>query len=93
VNEEIKKREVKELGPFKYWNEHYFGSTKTITTISWKGKGEVDSNEVKEWCIQNFGNSGYQEEKGTSFWVDNCDSGELMLCKPELLTAFLLRWS
>lgn len=93
MNDPVKRRELKTLGPFEYWDEHYFGSKKVITTISWKGKGEVDSKEVKEWCIQTYGNSGYQDEIEDSLWVDNTEAGEIMLCKPELLTAFLLRWS
>lgn len=86
-------KEIKELGPFKYWDEHYFGSKRVITTISWKGQGEVDADEVHDWCVKTFGKSGYQEEIEDSIWVDNCEFGEIMLCKPELITAFLLRWS
>lgn len=93
MSEKIKQREVKELGPFSYWDEHYFGSSKVITTVSWKGKGEVDAKEVIEWCHSAYGKNGYQEEIEDSLWVDNSEQGEIMLCKPELITAFLLRWS
>jgi hypothetical protein len=86
------KREVKELGPFQYWTEHYYGSKKTITTISWKGHGEVDSNEVQNWCTKTFGKSGYQEEINDSLWIDNIEKDEIMLCREEYLTLFLLRW-
>jgi hypothetical protein len=86
-------REIKEQGSFSYWNEHYFGSKKTITTVSWKGKGEVDGDEIQKWCIKTFGKSGYQEEIQDSVWVDNIENGEIMICKPELLTVFLLRWT
>lgn len=85
--------DVKELGPFKYWTSHYFGSKKTITTISWKGRGEVDAIEIRGWCRDSFGKSGYREDIEDSYWVDNTESGEIMLCKDEFLTAFLLRWS
>jgi hypothetical protein len=86
-------KEIKELGSFRYWDEHYYGSKRTITTITWKGRGEVDSDEIQDWCLTSFGKSGYQEEIEDSLWVDNCQYGELMLCRPELLTAFLLRWT
>lgn len=89
----VKQREVKELGPFEYWDEHYYGSKKVITTISWKGKGEVDAKEVQKWCKKTYGKSGYREDIEDSYWVDNTEFGEIMLCKPELLTAFLLRWA
>lgn len=85
--------ESKELGSFTYWTEHYPFSDRNITTISWKGKGEVDADEIKDWCVDNFGKSGYREDIGDSYWVDNTEVGEIMLCKDELLTAFLLRWT
>jgi hypothetical protein len=86
-------KEVKTFGSFSYWDEHYYGSKKTITTVSWKGKGEVDATEIQDWCRRTYGKSGYQEEIEDSLWVDNCQYGEIMLCKPELLTAFILRWT
>ena len=93
TNHKLVDKEIKELGPFKYWDEHYYGSKRTITTISWKGRGEVDADEVFEWCVKTYGKSGYREDIEDSLWVDNTEQGEIMLCKPELLTAFLLRWS
>ena len=89
----MSERKIQELGSFRYWTEHYFGSEKNITTISWKGKGEVDSNEIQEWCRQTFGKSGYRDDIEDSYWVDNTEAGEIMLCKDEFLTAFLLRWT
>lgn len=93
TNHKLVQKEVKELGPFTYWDERYYGSKRTITTISWKGKGEVDAHEIYEWCFRTYGKSGYREDIEDSLWVDNTEQGEIMLCKPELLTAFLLRWS
>ena len=93
TNHKLVEKEIKELGPFKYWDEHYYGSKRTITTISWKGKGEVDSAEIQDWCYKTFGKSGYREDIEDSYWVDNSTFGEIMLCKDEFLTAFLLRWT
>lgn len=84
--------EKKEQGSFTYWTEQYFGSDTKITTVSWRGKGEVDSNEVREWCIATYGPSGYREEENTSYWVDNTDKGEVMLCRDDFVTLFLLKW-
>jgi hypothetical protein len=89
----VKQRKVQELGSFNYWTENYYGSKRNITTISWKGKGEVDANEIRQWCIDRFGKSGYREDIEDSYWVDNTEFGEIMLCKDEFLTAFLLRWT
>ena len=82
-----------ELGSFSYWTEHYPFSNRNITTVSWKGKGEVDAKEIYEWCVQTFGKSGYREDIEDSYWVDNTEVGEIMLCKDEFLTMFLLRWT
>ena len=80
------------MSPFTIRKENYYGSKKNIHTISWKGHGEVDSDEIYDWCTQNFGPSGYQEELNDSNWIDNTEFGEIMLCKDEFLTLFLLRW-
>lgn len=85
--------EPKHLGSFTYWTQRYFGSERNITTISWIGKGEVDGDEIRQWCNDKFGKSGYREDIEDSYWVDNSDHGEIMLCKDEFLTAFLLRWT
>jgi len=82
-----------EQGSFTYKETHYYGSKKKIYQISWKGKGEVDSSEIYQWCINNLGNSGYQEEIGESRWLDNCKDDEIFLCKDEDLTFFLLKWA
>lgn len=82
-----------EQGSFTYKTEKYYGSSRNVHTISWKGRGEVDSYEIQRWCIENLGNPGYQEELGESRWLDNCKEGEIFLCKDEDLTFFLLKWS
>lgn len=81
-----------EQGSFTYRATNYYGSQKKIHQVSWKGKGEVDSSEVRKWCTEHFGNSGYQEEIGESRWLDNCKEEEIFLCKDEDLTFFLLKW-
>ena len=86
-------RKIQELGSFSYWTEHYYGSKRNITTITWKGKGEVDGTEIRDWCRERFGKSGYREDIEDSYWVDNTEHEEIMLCKDEFLTAFLLRWT
>ena len=83
----------KELGSFTYWTEHYPLSERNITTVSWKGKGEVDGDEIRQWCVDKLGKSGYREDIEDSYWVDNTEVGEIMLCKDEFLTMFLLRWT
>lgn len=77
---------------FKHRTEHYFGSKRNVHTISWKGRGEVDTTEIRDWCLTTFGKSGYQEEIERSRWVDNTTDSEIMLCNDEDLTLFLLRW-
>jgi hypothetical protein len=79
--------------PFTHRTERYYGSKINIHTISWKGHGEVDAREIQKWCRKNFGPSGYQEEINGSHWIDNTDLGEIMLCKDEFLTLFLLKWT
>lgn len=81
-----------EQGSFTYKTTNYYGSQKKVHVVSWKGKGEVDTVEVRQWCIDNLGNSGYQEELGESRWLDNCENDEIFLCKDEDLTFFLLKW-
>ncbi len=82
-----------DLNKFKYRTEQYFGSKKKICTVSWKGHGEVNSEEIRDWCTQTFGKSGYQEEINDSLWIDNIEKDEIMLCREEYLTLFLLRWT
>lgn len=84
----------KELGNFTYTATNYYGSEKKVHIVSWKGKGEVDGDEIRQWCIENFGKPGYQEELEESRWLDDIDShGEIYLCKDEDLTFFLLKWT
>ncbi len=52
-----------ETRSFTHRTEHYYGSKRNIHTISWKGRGEVDSEEIRNWCLTILGKSGYQEEK------------------------------
>lgn len=80
------------MSTFAFRKENYYGSKKNIHTISWKGHGEVDAIEIRDWCRQHFGPSGYQEEINDSHWVDNTEHGEIMLCKDEFVTLFRLRW-
>jgi len=87
------KKNAKSQGSFTYWTERYYGSETNITTVYWRGKGEVDSDAVIKWCNKSFGPSGYRDEEETTYWVDNSDNGEIMICKDELLTAFLLKWT
>ena len=82
-----------EQGSFTYKTEHYYGSKKHIHTISWVGKGEVDSDEIQKWCIENFGQPGYQEEHGEARWLDHTDFASVILIKDEDLTFFLLKWT
>jgi hypothetical protein len=83
-----------EQGSFKYKTEHYFGSTKNVHTVSWKGRGEVDGDEIRKWCIEKFGEPGYRDDLGETLWLDNIDEhGEVFLCKDEYLTFFLLKWT
>jgi len=77
---------------FTHKTEHYYGSERNIHTISWKGRGEVDSQEIRDWCIERLGKSGYNEATGDSRWVDNTENSEIMLCNDEDLTYFLLIW-
>lgn len=83
-----------EQGSFTYKTENYYGSKKKIHTVSWKGKGEVDSDEVLNWCKENLGHSGYQDELGESRWLDDInENSTIFLCKDEDLTFFLLKWT
>jgi hypothetical protein len=80
------------MSSFAHRSEHYYGSKRQVHTISWKGQGEVDTAEIREWCVTTLGNSGYQEEIGRSRWLDNTEASEIILCNDEDLTLFLLRW-
>lgn len=83
-----------EQGSFTYKATNYYGSTQKIHLVSWKGKGEVDSKEIRKWLIKNFGKPGYQEELEGTRWLDDIDdNGEIYLCRDEDLTFFLLKWT
>lgn len=83
-----------EQGSFTYKTENYYGSQRKIHTVSWKGRGEVDGNEIRQWCIANFGKAGYQEELERARWLDDIsEKGEIFLCNDEDLTFFLLKWT
>ena len=83
-----------EQGSFTYKSEKYYGSKKHVHTVSWKGRGEVDSAEIQKWCIENFGQPGYNDDLGETRWLDDIDNlGEIILCKDEDLTFFLLKWT
>ena len=82
-----------EQGSFTYKTEKYYGSSKNVHTVSWQGRGEVDSYEIQQWCFQNFGNAGYQEELGESRWLDATKDCTIYLCNDEDLTFFLLKWT
>lgn len=81
------------MSSFTHKTEHYYGSKRNLHTISWKGRGEVDTEEILDWCLTTFGKPGYQEEIERSRWLDNTHSdSEIILCNDEDLTLFLLRW-
>ena len=81
-------------GSFTYKSEKYYGSSRYVHTVSWAGKGEVDGDEIRQWCIDNFGNAGYQDAIERTRWLDAIsDKGEIFLCHDEDLTFFLLKWT
>lgn len=83
-----------EQGSFQYKTEKYFGSSKSVHTVSWAGRGEVDSEEIQKWCCENFGQPGYRDDLEDTRWLDNIlQNGEIYLCKDEDLTFFLLKWT
>lgn len=69
----------------------YYGSSKNVHEIKWD-PSEIDGREIKRWCVQNFGKSGYQEEHECARWLDEIDKHSITLLKDEDLTLFLLRW-
>ena len=70
---------------------HYYGSQKKIHEIKWD-PSEIDGREVVDWCKQNFGKTGYQEEHECARWLEERDKHSVTLLKDEDLTLFLLRW-
>jgi hypothetical protein len=79
--------------PFTHKTENYYGSQRKIHTVSWRGKGEVDGNEIRAWCIETYGQPGYQDVIERTRWLDDInENGEIFLCNDEDLTLFLLRW-
>lgn len=70
---------------------HYYGSQKNIHEIKWD-PSEIDGREVVDWCLQNFGKTGYQEEYECARWLEERDKHSVTLLKDEDLTLFLLRW-
>lgn len=79
--------------PFTHKTENYYGSERKIHTVSWKGKGEVDSDEIRQWCVETLGLAGYQDAIGRTRWLDGInENSEIFLCNDEDLTLFLLRW-
>lgn len=79
--------------PFTHKTENYYGSQRKIHTVSWKGHGEVDGNEIRAWCLETLGPAGYQEPIERARWLDDInESGTIYLCNDEDLTLFLLRW-
>lgn len=82
-----------EQGSFKYKTEKYYGSARNVHTVSWKGRGEVDSDEIRQWCLDNFGLPGYQDAIEGTRWLDDTENSEIFLCNDEDLTFFLLKWT
>lgn len=80
-----------EMSKITHKTERYFGSKQNIHTIKWD-PSEVDGRDVKRWCDEHLGPSGYQEELEGSRWVNNVDNHEIMLCNDQDLTHFLLVW-
>jgi hypothetical protein len=79
--------------PFTHKTENYYGSQRKIHTVSWKGKGEVDGDAIRDWCVETLGPAGYQEAIERTRWLDHIsEQGEIFLCNDEDLTLFLLRW-
>lgn len=71
-----------EQGSFTYKTTNYYGSQKKIHIVSWKGRGEVDGEEIREWCEKNCkGKWSYQLEGKFVFY----DEKDYVL--------FMLRWS
>ena len=81
-------------GSFTYRSEKYYGSNRNVHTVSWAGHGEIDGDEIRQWCIEKLGPAGYQEELGGTRWLDDINErGEIFLCNDEDLTFFLLKWT
>jgi hypothetical protein len=55
--------------PFTHKTEHYYGSQRKVHTVSWKGKGEVDGNEIRAWCVETYGQPGYQDAIERTRWM------------------------
>ena len=73
--------------------ERYPFSEKKICTVKWSPL-TVDANvaEIRGWCKDTFGKSGYREETDDNRWVDNIENGEIMFVVEADMTMFLLRW-
>ena len=79
------------MAKIEFKTQRYYGSEKNIHTVSWD-PSEIDGRDISKWCIQNFGPAGYNEEIEGTRWLAYDAICEVILCKDEDLTLFLLRW-
>lgn len=72
--------------------QHYPLSDRTLITAKWQRVLPAEQKEIREWCTQSFGPSGWQEELEANRWVDDIENGEIVFLTESDYTAFLLRW-
>lgn len=66
--------------------------TSVVYQLSWEQPG-VDNGEIEDWCLKNFGKSGFNEETQLVRWVSSIHNNQsIVFLKEEDMILFKLRW-
>ena len=66
--------------------------TSNVYQISWEGDGDLNV-EIEDWCLKNFGKSGFDEETQLVRWVSSIHYNQsIVFLREEDMILFKLRW-
>lgn len=75
-----------------FTQKKYEYPTSTVYQLSWEQPG-VNNIEIEDWCLKNFGKSGYNDETELVRWISSIhDNQSIMFLKEEDMILFKLRW-
>lgn len=72
--------------------KHYPLSDHYLITAKWDRVLPSDQKEIREWCINTFGKSGWREDLERNRWLDDIENNEIVFVDESDFTVFLLRW-
>ena len=75
--------------------------TSNVYQISWEGDGTssttlgngILNGEIEDWCIKNFGKSGFNDDTQLVRWVSSIHNNQsIVFLREEDMILFKLRW-